>query len=141
MRVVAVILFVLALVVVIVPQFFTCGAHGFSLETAAGMMVPMKCSWTAGAEIALGIMLAIVAIGLWFFRERGARTILSILGIVGGVLMLIMVTGVLFGIGVCMKPVMPCVVYMRPIIYMLASLIIVDSAVGLVLSLKTLRAG
>jgi len=136
-RIVAVVLFVFALLVAILPQFFTCGAYGFSLETAAGKMVAMKCSWTARAEVALGIMLAVIAIGLWFFREREARTILSILGIVGGVLILIMVTGVLFGIGTCMKPDMPCNVFLRPTILVLAPLIIVNSAVGLVLSFKT----
>ncbi len=135
MRIVAVILFVAALVVAILPQFYACWAHGFYLEPMPGKIIPMKCLWTANAEMALGIMLVIIAIGLWFFTERGARTILSILGIVGGLFILIMVTGALFGIGVCMKPVMPCVVYMRPAIYMLASLIMVDSAVGLALSL------
>lgn len=140
MRVVAVILFVAAVAVAVLPQFFTCQAYGYAIELP-GKTIPMKDLWTAHAVAALGIMVAVVAIGLWFLRERGARTILSILGIVGGVLMLIMVTNVLFGIGVCMKPVMPCVVYMRPIIYMLASIIIVDSAVGLALSFKTVRAG
>ncbi len=140
MRVVAVILFVAAVVVAILPQFYTCQASGYAIELP-GKTIPMKDLWTAHAEAALGIMVAVVAIGLWFFRERGARTILSILGIVGGALILIMVTNVLFGIGVCVKPDMPCVVYMRPTIYMLASLIMVDSAVGLVLSLKTIRAG
>ena len=137
MRIVAVVLFVLALLVAILPQFYNCWAHGFYLEPMPGKIMPMKCLWTANAEMALGIMLAVVAIGLWFFRERGARTILSILGIVGGVLILIMVTGALFGIGVCAKPGMPCLVYMRPAIFVLAPLIIVDSAVGLALSLKT----
>ncbi len=141
MRVVAVILFVAAVVVAILPQFYTCWAHGFYLEPMPGKTIPMKDLWTANAEMALGIMVAVVAIGLWFFRERGARTILSILGIVGGFLILIMVTNVLFGIGVCVKPDMPCVVYMRPAIFMLAPIIIVVSAVGLALSLKTVRAG
>lgn len=137
MRIVAIVLFVLALLVAILPQFYNCAAHGVFMEPMPGKFMPMKCLWTANAEMALGIMLAVVAIGLWFFRERGARTILSILGIVGGVLILIMVTGALFGIGVCAKPGMVCVVYMRPAILVLAPLIMVDSAVGLALSLKT----
>ncbi len=141
MRVAAVILFVAAVVVAILPQFFTCQASGFFIEPMPGKTIPMKDLWTAHAVAALGIMVAVVAIGLWFFRERGARTILSILGIVGGFLILIMATDVLFGIGVCRKPDMPCVVYMRPAIYMLASLIMVDSAVGLALSLKKVRGG
>ena len=141
MRIVAVVLFVLALLVAILPQFYTCQASGFFMEPMPGKIVAMKCLWTAHAEVALGIMLAVIAIGLWFFREREARTILSILGIVGGVLMLIMVTGALFGIGVCAKPGMPCLVYMRPTILVLAPLIMVDSVVGLVLSLKTPNGG
>lgn len=140
MRVVAVILFVAAVAVAVLPQFFTCQAYGYAIELPE-KTIPMKDLWAAHAEAALGIMVAVVAIGLWFFRERGAGIILSILGIVGGFLMLIMVTNVLFGIGVCVKPGMPCLVYMRPAIFMLALLIIVDSAVGLALSLKTVRAG
>jgi predicted cobalt transporter CbtA len=98
----------------------------------------MRCLFTAHAEMALGIMVAVVAVGLWFLRQKETRTILSILGIVGGFFMLMLLTRAPgLGIGACVNPDMPCVVYMRPTIFMLAPLIIVDSAVGLVLSLKT----
>ena len=137
MRVVALVLFVFALFVAIFPQFFTCQAHGFAIELPKGT-IPMRCLYTAHTQMALGIMVAIVAIGLWFLRQKETRTILSILGIVGGFLILMTVTRAPgLGIGVCVNPDMPCVVYMRPTIFMLAPLIMVDSAVGLVLSLKT----
>lgn len=137
MKVVSLVLFVLALFVAIYPQFYTCQSHGFSIALPKGT-IPMKCLYTAHAQMALGIMVAIAAVGLWFLREKETRTILSILGIVGGFLILMTVTrapGV--GIGICVNPDMPCVIYMRPAIYMVAPLIMAASAVGLVLSLKT----
>jgi len=102
----------------------------------------MRCLYTAHAQMALGIMVAIVAVGLWFLREKETRTILSILGIVGGFLILMTVTRAPgLGIGVCVNPDMPCVIYMRPAIYTVAPLIMAASAVGLVMNLVTLKPG
>ena len=139
MRVVALILLILALFVAIFPQFYTCQFHGFAIELPKGT-IPMKCLWTAHAQMALGIMVAIAAVGLWFLRQKETRTILSILGMVGGFLILMTVTktpGV--GIGVCVNPDMPCVVYMRPAIYTVAPIIIGVSAVSLVMTLVTFK--
>jgi len=141
MKVVAVVLFVLALFAAIFPQFYTCQAHGFAIELPMGTM-PMKCLWTAHAVTALGIMVAIAAGGLWFFKEKGTRTILSILGIVGGLFILLVVTKApVLGIGICMNPDMPCVIYMRPAIYTIAPLIMAASAAGLGINLRPLGAG
>ncbi|NIS63474.1 MAG: DUF4418 family protein [Proteobacteria bacterium] len=141
MRVVALVLFVLALFVAIYPQFYNCQSHGFAIKLPKGT-IPMRCLYTAHAQMALGIMVAIAAVGLWFLREKETRTILSILGIVGGFLILMTVTrapGI--GIGICVNPDMPCVVYMRPAIYTVAPLIMAASAVGLAMNLITLRPG
>ena len=140
MRVIALVLFVFALFVAIFPHFYTCQAHGFAIELPKGTM-PMRCFYTAHAETALGIILAVVAIGLWFLRQKETRTILSILGIVIGFCMLVMPTTALFGIGVCMNPDMPCVIYMRPALYTVASLIIAASAAGLAMTLIGVRPG
>jgi len=102
----------------------------------------MRCFYTAHAQMALGIMVAIVAIGLWFLRQKETRTILSILGIVGGFLILMTVTRAPgLGIGICVNPDMPCVIYMRPAIYTVAPLIMAASAVGLAMNLITFRPG
>lgn len=141
MRVVALVLFVFALFVAIFPQFVTCQAHGFAIELPKGT-IPMRCFYTAHAQMALGIMVAIVAIGLWFLRQKETRTILSILGIVGGFLILMTVTRAPgLGIGICVNPDMPCVIYMRPAIYTVAPLIMAASAVGLAINLITFRPG
>lgn len=141
MKVVALLLLVMALFVAIYPQFFTCQSHGFAIKLPK-FTIPMKCLYTAHAQMSLAIMVAIAAIGLWFLREKETRTILSILGIVGGFLILMTVTrapGV--GIGICVNPDMPCVIYMRPAIYTVAPLIIAASTVGLVMNLVTFKPG
>lgn len=139
MKVVAIVLFVLALFIAIFPHFYTCSAHGFFIELPKGTM-PMKCFYTAHAETSLGIMVAIAAAGLWFLKEKGTRTILSILGIVGGFFMLMTAKGTpVLGIGTCVNPDMPCVIYMRPAIYTVASLIMAAGAAGLGMNLITIR--
>jgi len=138
MKVVAVVLLVLALFVAIFPQFYNCSAHGLFMELPKGTM-PMRCFYSAHALTALGIMVAIAAAGLWFFKEKGTRTILSILGIVGGVFILMTVTRApVLGIGTCVNPDMPCVIYMRPAIYTVAPLIMAASAAGLAITLRPL---
>jgi lipoprotein signal peptidase len=101
----------------------------------------MRCLWTAHAEAILGVILAVVAAGMWFLREKETRTILCILAIIIGFAILMMVTRFLFGIGVCVNPDMPCVVYMRPAVYTVAPIIIVIGAVGLVINLVTFKPG
>jgi len=141
MKVVAVVLLVLALFAAIFPQFYTCSAHGFFIELPMGTM-PMRCFYSAHAVTALGIMVAIAAGGLLFFKEKETRTILSILGIVGGLFILLTVTRApVLGIGTCVNPDMPCVIYMRPAIYTVAPLIMAASAVGLGITLRPFGAG
>ena len=52
----------LALVIAIVPIFTDCLANGKSLTTADGRSVPMKCHWTAIAEIGLAVPLALIGV-------------------------------------------------------------------------------
>jgi len=138
MRVVALVLLVLALFAAIFPQFYNCAAHGFFIELPMGTM-PMRCFYSAHAVTALGIMVAIAAAGLWFLKEKGTRTILSILSIVGGFFILMTVTRApVLGIGTCVNPDMPCVIYMRPAIYTVAPLIMAASAAGLAITLRPL---
>lgn len=141
MKVVAVVLIVLALFAAIFPHFYTCQHWGHAIELPAGT-VPMRCLWSAHAMTALGILVAIMGGGLLYFKEKGTRTILSILGIVGGLFILLTVTrapGI--GIGICVNPDMPCVIYMRPAIYTVAPLIMAVSAAALGITLRPLRAG
>src|SRR5574342_68318 len=57
-----ILIIVLALVIGIVPLFTDCLANGRSLTTADGRSVPMKCHWTAIAEIGMAVPLALVGI-------------------------------------------------------------------------------
>ena len=140
MKVLGVVLIVLALFAAIFPQFYTCEAHGFAIELPKGT-IPMRCLYAAHAMTALGIMVAIMGGGLLYFKEKGPRTILSILGIVGGLFILLTVTRApAVGIGICVNPDMPCVIYMRPAIYTVAPLIMAVSAAALGITLRPIGA-
>ena len=81
MKVIASILIVLALVVGIVPQFTDCAAQGRPpLELANGKTVPMKCAWTAQAEIATGSLLGLTGILLFISKRKETQRALGFLG-------------------------------------------------------------
>ena len=66
-KIIAVVILVLALVVILVPQFTNCSAEGRTLTLQNGKTVAMKCTWSAKAELALGIPL--LAVGRLDGRE------------------------------------------------------------------------
>jgi hypothetical protein len=57
-----ILMIVLALAIAIVPIFTDCLANGRSLTTADGRSVPMKCHWTALAEIGLAVPLLLIGV-------------------------------------------------------------------------------
>jgi len=61
MKVAAIVIMLLAVAIAAVPQFTDCLADGRQLTTADGRQIPMKCHWTARAELGLG--LPILAVG------------------------------------------------------------------------------
>ena len=57
-RVLGIVLVIFALGIAIVPHFTDCFSQGSVLKLANGNTQPMKCHWTAQAEIAVGVPLA-----------------------------------------------------------------------------------
>ena len=75
---------VLALVVGIVPLFTDCLSQGRSLTTDAGMSVPMKCHWTAIAEIGVALPLALVGVLTMTSKRKETVRTLAAFGVVLG---------------------------------------------------------
>ena len=57
MKTAAVLIMCLALIVGVLPQFTDCQSQGKAIELPNGKSVPMKCHWTARAEIAVSVPL------------------------------------------------------------------------------------
>lgn len=123
---------ILALITGIVPQFTNCEATGRMLTLEGGRQIPMKCHWTARAEIAIAVPLAVVGGMLLFTKGKETRRALSIAGITLGVFTILLPTTL---IGVCGSPDMICNSTMRPLLILVGTLVIGVSALGIVLSL------
>ncbi len=111
MKIMAIALMVLALILIVVPSFFTCASQGRAIQLPSGKSIPMKCLWSARAEIGLGVLLLAVATLFFFSRELEARRFLSILALIVGILVVLFPTKL---IGVCANPEMVCRVVMKP---------------------------
>lgn len=116
----------LALVIAIVPIFTDCLANGKTLTTADGRSVPMKCHWTAIAEIGLAIPLALVGVLNFTSKRKESLRSLNLIGLTLGTLVILFATVL---IGVCPNPMMACNMIEKPtlilsgIVVMAASLI------------------
>jgi hypothetical protein len=97
------------------------------MTLANGRTTPMKCHWTAEAEIALAVTLLVVGGLLTFSRRRETLRALSIIGIVLGVFVVLLPTNL---IGVCMGPDMLCNMVMKPTLVFSGALIASASAVA-----------
>lgn len=119
-------LVVFALAAGILPAFTDCWSQGRSLTTTAGKVVPMKCHWTAIAELAIAVPLGLAGIFTAFSKTKEARRVIGFLGIVLGALVVLFPT---YLIGVCANPNMDCNKIMKPGLILTGGLAIVACAV------------
>ncbi len=121
-----------ALGIALIPQFSNCQYEGRSLILENGNTVPMRCLWTARAELVTGIsLLAVGAMVASSQRKSGQRNLL-VLGMVLGVFTILVPTNL---IGVCQSK-MLCNTFMRPSMLILGSLTFCASLIGVVMTLK-----
>ncbi len=113
MKIIAVLLIISGLATIFIPSFYSCAAHGKSIQLPGGKSIQMKCLWTARAEIGPGILLLAVGIFLFASRRVESRRFLSVLSLILGIFIIPLPT---FLIGVCTNPNMSCVVLMKPIL-------------------------
>ena len=128
-----VLLIVLALVIGIVPVLTDCLAHGKSLTTAEGKVVPMKCHWTAIAEIGVAIPLGLAGVLNITSKRKETMQALSGFGGTLGILALLFPTVL---IGVCANAMMPCNMVEKPVLLMSGILVVAISAFNLFNSRK-----
>jgi hypothetical protein len=119
----------LALVIGIVPQFTDCLSQGLALTTANGMQVPMKCHWTAIAEIGVAVPLALVGIANFISKRKETFRAMGVFGAALGTLAILFPTVL---IGVCANPTHFCNMVERPTLILAGTLAIAASVVTLV---------
>jgi hypothetical protein len=124
-----ILLIVLALVIAIVPILTDCLANGRTLETADGRAVPMKCHWTAIAEIGLAVPLLLVGIFDITSKRRETFRTLNLIGMALGALVIAFPTVL---IGVCANKMMPCNMIELPTLILSGILVVSASLVTLV---------
>lgn len=128
MRIIGVILIVLGLIAAVVPQFTDCQSQGRAIELANGKTIPMKCHWTAEAELAVAVPLIAVGGMMWFSKRKETQIVLSILGIILGVFIVLIPT---YLIGVCSSFEMICNSLMKPTLILMGTVAAIASLVGL----------
>lgn len=125
----------LALAIAIVPHFTDCYSQGHLLTLANGNTQPMKCHWTAQAEIAVGIPLVGVGAMLSFSRRKGITSGLSAMGVILGAMAIALPYSL---IGTCVAPTHICNTAMKPALTALGSAGILGS-LGAMLSARRLE--
>jgi uncharacterized membrane protein YeiB len=159
-KVLAVLIMIVALAIIIVPQFTNCeygkehpatinmqtsdagavvqyASMGGMDTTAAEAAVPyrmMKCLWSARAEIIAGVPLFALGAFLLFARRRETFRFIGSLTAIIGVLTILIPTAV---IGVCMNSAMVCNTQMQPTLFVCGGLAVALGIAVLVLGERT----
>ncbi len=132
-KVLGIALVVLAIAIAVVPHYTDCLSQGSVSTLANGTTQPMKCHWSAQAEIGVGIPLFAVGILIASSRRKGIIFGASILGVLLGVVAMALPDAL---IGTCVVPGHICNTAMKPAINGLGALAIAGSLGGLVMSWK-----
>ncbi len=134
MKVSGILIFALALVIGIVPLFTQCEAQGIEMKLANGMTTPMKCHWTAIAELALAIPLAALGGMLAFSKRKETHLSLSAIGALLGVFVVLIPTVL---IGVCASNMMLCNMLMSPALVFSGVLVVAASLTTGIISYRS----
>lgn len=125
MKALAIAIIAMAVLIGAVAYLYNCEHDGKALTLANGRQVPMKCFWTAMAEIgAAGSLLVLGALQL---RSRQRETDRA-LGIMGGALGAVVILLPTLLIGVCAHPEASCHLVMRPAMIFLGILVMAAGA-------------
>ena len=113
MKTAAVLIMCLALIVGILPQFTDCQSRGKAIELPNGKSVPMKCHWTARAEIAVSVPLLLCGLFMLLSGRKETCRQQAALAIALGLSAVLLPTML---IGVCAKADMVCHALMKPML-------------------------
>jgi hypothetical protein len=131
MKIAALIIILLAAVVGIAPQFTDCLSREKAIELPNGKSLPMKCHWTARAEIALAVPLLLCGVSLLVSRRKESWRPQAVLTIALGLFVVLLPTVL---IGVCVKPDMVCHALMKPTLTLAGILVVALGALCFLLA-------
>ena len=131
MKAAAAIIIILAVVVGVAPQFMDCQSQGKTIELPNGNSLPMKCHWTARAEIALAVPLLLCGLFMFVCRQKESRRQQAGLGAALGLFVVLLPTIL---IGVCAPTDMACRALMKPTLILAGILAVVLSGVWFLLA-------
>jgi hypothetical protein len=123
-------LVVMALAIGIVPQFTVCKDQ---VTLMNGKTQPMKCHWSAQAEIAVAIPVGLMGAMTVLSKKKESQRNLAVLGIALGALVMLVPTKL---IGVCAMPTHICATTMKPAMLSVGGLVTATSLFGLALTFK-----
>ena len=121
MKTAAIVIILLAVVVGITPQFTDCQSQGKAIELPNGKSLPMKCHWTARAEIAVAVPLLLCGVAMLLSRRRESWRQQAVMTMVLGLFVVLLPAAL---IGVCAKADMVCHALMKPVLT-LAGIVVV----------------
>lgn len=129
---------VLGFLVAVVPHFVfpVCQYFGMLVQTMAGTYIPMKCYWTAMAEVGLGAITCVVGILLFVSRHAETR---RALGVVLGALGIVVALVPTYLIGVCANPMHACRIATQPALVLLGAVIVIVAIITIVTARGTSR--
>ena len=113
MKTAAVMIILLAVVVGITPQFTDCQSQGKAIELPNGKSLPMKCHWTARAEIAVAVPLLLCGVFMLLSGRKEVWRQQAVMTMVLGLFVILLPTAL---IGVCAKADMLCHALMKPVL-------------------------
>jgi hypothetical protein len=131
MKIAAVMIILFGVVVGITPQFTDCQSQGKAIELPSGKSVPMKCHWTARAEIALGVPLLLCGAAMLLSGRKELWRQQAVMTMVLGLFVILLPTAL---IGVCAKADMVCHALMKPVLTLTGIVVVALGAVCFLLA-------
>ncbi len=131
MKVIGPLVLVLALAVAVIPALNNCAHDGKALTLNNGRQVPMKCLWSAQAELAMAGSLGVLGVVMATSRRKETQRSLAVLGVTLGAFVTLIPTAL---IGVCTDMTASCNLVMRPAMLFVGALLIAASLGALVVS-------
>lgn len=129
----AVILIIVGLLTVLIPWYIlpVCEAAGKDSSSMAEMHmgkagVPMKCGYTARAEVGVGALGVLLGLTLLILPRRDSRRAVGISAIGVGVFTVLLPTVL---IGMCGSPSAPCVIGTKPGLFLLGAITVITGII------------